>query len=170
MGRVEAWWQGLQDMRMPKGDVHMKLGFPACMLEHLTDSVMAAIHTRLLSRVLVAPTDELQLCGFSYSVDALLDGLYVAFSGFGGHLKDLLRIVVPAIRNPEFTKHIFKAEQRQSIVDMSGVQRMQPYQHAMMALDTGILSAAVSGRSSVFYVNSLLTGLHLLLSSLRVIS
>ena len=79
MGRVEAWWQGLQEMRMPKGDVHMKLGFPACMLGHLTDSVMAAIHTRLLSRVLVAPTDELQLCGFSYSVDALLDGLLCRF-------------------------------------------------------------------------------------------
>ena len=40
----------------------------------------------------------------------------------------------------------------------------------MMALDTGILSAAVSGKSSVFDANSLLTGLHLLLSSLRVTS
>ena len=80
MGRVEAWWQGMQEMRMPKGDVHMKLGFSACMLEHLTDSVMAAIHTRLLSRVLKAPTDGLQMCGFSYSVDASLDGLSVTFS------------------------------------------------------------------------------------------
>ena len=34
----------------------------------------------------------------------------------------------------------------------------------------GILSAAVSGRSSVLDVNSLLTGLHLLLTSLRVTS
>ena len=33
-----------------------------------------------------------------------------------------------------------------------------------------ILSAAVSGRSSVLNVNSLLTGLHLLLTSLRVTS
>ena len=23
MGRVEAWWQGVQELRMPKGDVHM---------------------------------------------------------------------------------------------------------------------------------------------------
>ena len=82
MGRVEAWWQGVQEMRMPKGDMHMKLGFSACMLEHLTDSVMAAIHTRLLSRVFEAPTDELQMCSFSYSVDTSLDGLYVAFSKF----------------------------------------------------------------------------------------
>ena len=74
-------------MRMPQGDVHMKFGFSACMLEHLIDSVMAAIHTRLLSRVLKAPTDELQMCGLSYSVDASLDGPYVAFSGFGEHLK-----------------------------------------------------------------------------------
>ena len=90
----------------------------------------------------------------SYWVDASLDGLYVAFSGFDEHLENLLRIVVPAIRNPEFTENIFKAERRQPIVDMSGVQQMQPYQHAMMALDTGILSTTVSGRSSVFYVNS----------------
>ena len=89
---------------------------------------------------------------------------------FGEHLEDLLRIVVPAIRNPEFTENFFKAEWRQPIVDMSGVQQMQPYQHTMMALDTGILSTAVSGRSSVFYVNSLLTGLQLLLTSLRVTS
>ena len=58
---------------------------------------------------------------------------------FGEHLEDLLRIVVPAIRNPEFTEDIFKAERRQSIVDMSGVHELQPYQHAMMALDTGII-------------------------------
>ena len=89
--------------------------------------------------------------------------------GFGEHLEDLLRIVVPAIRNPEFTEDIFKAERRQSIIDMSSVQQMPPYQHAML-LDTGILSAAVSGKSSVFDVNPLLTGLHLLLSNLRVSS
>uniref|UniRef100_A0A7S1AFQ0 Uncharacterized protein n=1 Tax=Noctiluca scintillans TaxID=2966 RepID=A0A7S1AFQ0_NOCSC len=136
MGRVEAWWQGMQEVRMPKGDVHMKLGFAADMLEHLNGSVMAAIHTRLLDRVLEAPTDELQMCGLSYSVDASLDGLYVAFSGFDEHLEDLLRIVVPAIRNPEFTEDVFEAERRQSLMDMSDVQQMQPYQHAMMALDT----------------------------------
>ena len=41
------------------------------MLEHLTDSVMAAIHNRLLNRVLEAPTDELQMCGLSYSVASI---------------------------------------------------------------------------------------------------
>ena len=61
MGRVEAWWHGMQDVRMPKGDMHIKLGFSACMLERLIDSVMAAIHTRLLSRVFEMPTDELQM-------------------------------------------------------------------------------------------------------------
>ena len=106
------------------------------------------------------------MCGFSYTPRWMA---FMSLSvGFGEHLEDLLRIVVPAIRNPEFTEDIFKAERRQSIVDMSGMQQMQPYQHAMMALDTGILSAAVSGKSSVFDVNSLLIGLHLLLSSLRV--
>ena len=29
MGRVEAWWQGMLEVRMPKGDGHMKLGFSA---------------------------------------------------------------------------------------------------------------------------------------------
>ena len=44
-------------------------------------------------------------------------------------------------------------------------------QHLLVFCDNlGILSAAVSGRSSVLDVNSLLTGLHLLLTSLRVTS
>ena len=114
----------LQEMLVPMGDVHMKFVFSACMLEHLTDSVIAAILTRLLSRVLEAPTVELQMCDFSDSMDASLDGLYVAFSEFSEHLEDLLRIVVPAIRNPEFTENVFKAERRQSIVDMRGVQQI----------------------------------------------
>ena len=44
-------------------------------------------------------------------------------------------------------------------------------QHLLVFCDNlGILSAAVSGRSSVLDVNCLLTGLHLLLTSLRVSS
>ena len=44
-------------------------------------------------------------------------------------------------------------------------------QHLLVFCDNlGILSAAVSGRSSVLDVNSVLTGLHLLLTSLRVTS
>ena len=66
----------LQEMLIPMGVVHMKFVFSACMLEHLTGSVIAAIHTR---RVLEAPTVELQMCDFSDLVDASLDGLYVAF-------------------------------------------------------------------------------------------
>ena len=108
---------------MPKSDVHMKLGFSASMLERLTDSVMTTIHTRLLNRVLEAPIDELQMCGLCYSVDASLDGLYVAFSGFDEHLEDLLRIVGPAIRNPEFTEDIFEAERRQSIMTIMACSR-----------------------------------------------
>ena len=62
---------------------------------------------------------------FSDSVDASLDGLYVAFGEFSEHLEDLLRIVVPAIRNPKFTENIFKAEWCQSIVDMNGIQQIR---------------------------------------------
>eukprot|EP00450_Noctiluca_scintillans_P027339 CAMPEP_0194534898 /NCGR_PEP_ID=MMETSP0253-20130528/73257_1 /TAXON_ID=2966 /ORGANISM="Noctiluca scintillans" /LENGTH=1001 /DNA_ID=CAMNT_0039380605 /DNA_START=46 /DNA_END=3048 /DNA_ORIENTATION=- len=135
-GRVALWWQGLNGVKMPQGDLEMKLSFSAAMVSNVTGSIMAGIHSRVVQRTLESATDELQTCGMSYSIFHGRDGVFVSFSGFDQHLEKLMDVVLPFVRMPNFTEDVFEAERRKALMDVSDVSAMQPYALAFQAMDT----------------------------------
>merc|ERR1719214_386233 len=73
-GRVEVWWQGMNAVQLPKGDVQLKLGFSSELTKSIEGVLFASLHSRLANRILEAPTDELQMCGLSFGISAAKDG------------------------------------------------------------------------------------------------
>merc|ERR1719387_1128452 len=134
-GRVAIWWQGMNEVQLPKAVVMMKLGFPVSMTKDITGNVLAAIHSRLVQRILEGPTDELQMCGVTYGVSGYRDALSVTFSGFDQHMESMMEIVLPTFRQPEFTEADFEAMRRQTQLDLADVSKSEPYRHAMSAYD-----------------------------------
>merc|ERR1719329_426821 len=60
--RVEAWWMGMGDVKLPKAIVTMKLGFPEGVVESVEERVLLSVHARLVRQTLEAPSDALQEC------------------------------------------------------------------------------------------------------------
>lgn len=134
-GRVEHWWLGLGEVRLPKAVILVKLGFPPSVMDRVEDAVLGALHARLVQLVLEEPSDALQTCGLSYSVSMQTDGLSVSFSGFDEHFLDLIQMVMHRLRQPGSSEGDFEKARRQLLLDLSDVTRLQPYQHAMEAFD-----------------------------------
>merc|ERR1740138_1412535 len=61
-GRVELWWLGMGEVKLPKGIVSMKLGFPTTVISRVEDAILAAMHVRLVNSALEEPSDALQTC------------------------------------------------------------------------------------------------------------
>lgn len=134
-GRTEAWWLGLGDIKLPKAIISIKLGFPTSIINRVEDSVLAAMHSRMVNMVLEQPTDAMQTCGVTYSVGSSKDGLSISFSGFDEHILELMKMVLPRVRNPESSDAQFEQAKRQFVLDLADVTKLQPYQHALEAFD-----------------------------------
>eukprot|EP00747_Dinoflagellata_sp_TGD_P181804 gnl/TRDRNA2_/TRDRNA2_35769_c0_seq1.p1 gnl/TRDRNA2_/TRDRNA2_35769_c0~~gnl/TRDRNA2_/TRDRNA2_35769_c0_seq1.p1 ORF type:complete len:1021 (+),score=241.79 gnl/TRDRNA2_/TRDRNA2_35769_c0_seq1:163-3225(+) len=134
---VELWWlgQGKDLVKLPKAIISMKLAFPESVLARVQDTVLSAMHVRLINMALEEPADALQMCGLSYSISAHNDGLGISFSGFDEHILELVKMVLPRLREPGNAKQDFEMVRRQLVLDLSDVTRMQPYQHALEAFE-----------------------------------
>jgi len=143
-GRVELWWLGLGPVKLPKAIVSMKIGFPRSVTSQVHDSVLAALHARIVQQVLEEPSDALQTCGLSYSVSTHNDGVALSFTGFDEHMLDLMLMVLPKVRAPGNTEAEFENARRQFLLDMSDVTKMQPYQHALDALEVVSIKDRIS--------------------------
>mmetsp|Transcript_23328 Transcript_23328/g.66415 ORF Transcript_23328/g.66415 Transcript_23328/m.66415 type:complete len:1027 (-) Transcript_23328:134-3214(-) len=134
-GRVELWWLGLGEVRLPKAVVSVKLGFPPSAMSGVRERVLASLHARLVQLVLEEPSDALQTCGLTYSVSAASDGMGISFMGFDEHFLDLVQMVMPRLRSPGSSEADFEKARRQLLLDLADVTRLQPYQHAMEAFE-----------------------------------
>jgi secreted Zn-dependent insulinase-like peptidase len=134
-GRVELWWLGMGEVKLPKAIVSLKLGFPPSAISRVEDAVLAALHVRLVNAALEEPSDALQTCGLSYAIDTHRDGLGITFSGFDEHLQELMAMVLPKVREPGSLQADFQMARRQLLLDVSDVTRQQPYSHAMEAFE-----------------------------------
>jgi len=134
-GRVEAWWLGLGDLPLPKAIIQLKIGFTPEIISSVEDSILAGMHTRIVQQVLEEPVDSLQMCGLSYSVSTQKDGVGVDFRGFDEHILELIKLVLPMVRRPEYSTSDFEMARRQLVLDLGDVTRSQPYQHALEAFE-----------------------------------
>jgi len=134
-GRVNVWWQGMNKVQLPKGDVQLKLGFPQQITKSIEGGLLAGIHSRIVNQLLEGPTDELQMCGVSYGIGSYDDGWQVSFSGFDQHLESMMKIVLPVVREPEFSDEQFESVRRQTLLDLQDISKQEPYHHAMEAFD-----------------------------------
>ena len=132
---MELWWLGRGSFDLPKAQVQVKLAYPRSVTRSAARSVLAAMHSRLVQMVLEEPSDAFQMCGLSYNVAAGHDGLSVSFFGFNEHLVELVRLVMPQVKNPDISTKEFEIVRRQMVLDLSDVTGQQPYQHAMEAFD-----------------------------------
>mmetsp|Transcript_25433 Transcript_25433/g.46173 ORF Transcript_25433/g.46173 Transcript_25433/m.46173 type:complete len:1008 (+) Transcript_25433:55-3078(+) len=132
---VELWWLGLGRFKVPKALIQMKLGYPRSAVQSASRHVLAAMHSRLVNMALEKPSDALQMCGLSYSVSSGEEGMSISFSGFDEHLIELVRLVLPVVRQPHNPSEEFEVARRQFILDVSDITKAQPYQHAMEAFD-----------------------------------
>ena len=141
---VELWWLGLGPFHLPKAQVQIKIAYPRAIMKSPARSVLAAMHSRLVQMVLEEPSDAFQMCGLSYSVVTGHDGLSISFFGFNEHLLQLMRLVMPRVRDPRVSETVFEIVRRQMVLDLSDVTSQQPYQHAMEAFDLVTVSDAHS--------------------------
>eukprot|EP00446_Apocalathium_sp_SHHI-4_P032660 CAMPEP_0177230770 /NCGR_PEP_ID=MMETSP0367-20130122/42401_1 /TAXON_ID=447022 ORGANISM="Scrippsiella hangoei-like, Strain SHHI-4" /NCGR_SAMPLE_ID=MMETSP0367 /ASSEMBLY_ACC=CAM_ASM_000362 /LENGTH=1017 /DNA_ID=CAMNT_0018681241 /DNA_START=38 /DNA_END=3091 /DNA_ORIENTATION=- len=134
--RAEGWWLGRGGVKLPKAIVNVKVGFPRSMLENIEDSVLAAMHARVVHSLLEQPADALQMCGLSFSVNSQNDGFGVTFSGFDEHMAQLMEMVLPRVKTPgPDSADAFEQARRQLLLDLSDTTKLQPYQHAMEAFE-----------------------------------
>jgi len=143
-GRVEMWWLGLGEVRLPKAIITMKVGFAPEIVKKAEDSVLSSMHVRLVQQALEESTDALQTCGLSYSVTAQNDGLSISFQGFDEHIVELIKMVLPSVRSLKVTEALFEMTRRQLLVDLADMTKLQPYQHALEAFEV----VTVKGRYS----------------------
>jgi len=98
--------------------------------------------------LLEQPADALQMCGLSYGLSAHADGFGVTFSGFDQHLAELVKLVLPYVRNPGSDIEVrFEQARRQLILDMMDTTSLQPYQHAMEAFEVVTMKGRFSRRA-----------------------
>lgn len=143
-GRVQLFWLGLGEVRLPKAVVSLKVGFPPAVTARADGAVLAAVHTRLVQLVLEESSDALQTCGLTYSISAGSDGLTVYFSGFDQHISELIALVLPRVRRVDHAEQHFEVVRRQLLIDLGDVTKSQPYQHALEAFEV----VTVRGRHS----------------------
>ena len=141
---MDLWWLGRGAFALPKAQVQIKLAYPRSATKSAARAVLAAMHSRLVQLVLEEPSDAFQMCGLSYGVTTGHDGLSISFFGFNEHLLQLIRLVIPKVRNPEVSQKEFEMARRQMVLDLSDVTGQQPYQHAMEAFDIVTVSDAHS--------------------------
>eukprot|EP00434_Breviolum_minutum_P026815 symbB.v1.2.023699.t1/scaffold2183.1/size166057/3 len=132
---LELWWLGRGGFLMPKAQVQIKVKHPRWLLASPTRAVLSSMHARLVNLVLEEPSDAFQMCGVSFSVASASDGLSLSFSGFNEHLLELLRLVMPKLRDPQASHQDFEMMRQQIILELEDVTSQQPYQHAMEALE-----------------------------------
>lgn len=134
-GRVQLFWLGMGEVKLPKAVISLKLGYPPSVTARASDTVLAAMHARLVQLVLEEPSDALQTCGLTYSVSTQSDGLTVYFSGFDQHFSELIALVLPQVRGVQAPEDHFEVVRRQLLSDLADVTKSQPYQHAMEAFE-----------------------------------
>jgi len=137
---LELWWLGRGGFLMPKAQVQIKVKHPRWLLASPTRAVLSSMHARLVNLVLEEPSDAFQMCGVSFSVASASDGLSLSFSGFNEHLLELLRLVMPKLRDPQASHQDFEMVRQQMILELEDVTSQQPYQHAMEALQVASVS------------------------------
>ncbi|CAK0861008.1 unnamed protein product, partial [Prorocentrum cordatum] len=143
-GRVQLFWLGLGEVRLPKAVISLKVGFPPAVTARADGAVLAAVHTRLVQLLLEESSDALQTCGVTYSISAGSDGITVYFSGFDQHISELIALVLPQVRKVDHPEQHFEVVRRQLLIDLGDVTKSQPYQHAMEAFEV----VTVRGRHS----------------------
>merc|ERR1719161_3524989 len=102
------------------------------------------MHSRLVYHILEVPTDDMLMCGISYSVAAQTDGLSISFGGFDQHIEALIAKVLPTVRKPEFKDEDFEMVRRDLIQGLSDVTSSQPYGHAQHAMEVVTVKGAFS--------------------------
>jgi len=137
-GGVDGWWLGMApNIRLPKASLQLKVHFPAAVRSGAEDAVLAALHARVVQRVLEQPTDMLATCGVSYTFADLSDGFELSFAGFDEHMADLVALVVPAVRDPGAdASWAFEQARRQYVLDLADVARLESHQHALEAFES----------------------------------
>eukprot|EP00931_Biecheleriopsis_adriatica_P097944 TRINITY_DN7182_c0_g1_i4.p1 TRINITY_DN7182_c0_g1~~TRINITY_DN7182_c0_g1_i4.p1 ORF type:complete len:1122 (-),score=344.81 TRINITY_DN7182_c0_g1_i4:23-3388(-) len=139
---VELWWLGLGRFELPKVKLQMKLGYPRHATKTAARGVLAAMHSRLVNMALEAKSDALLMCGMSYGIATGKDGMDISFSGFDEHIVELVRLVLPVVREPGNPSSEFEMARRQMALDLSDITRQQPYEHAMSAFDAVMVKGA----------------------------
>jgi len=134
--RMDGWWLGRGDVKLPKAMINMKVIYPESFEKTAQRTILAGMHARIVQLILEEPTDLMQTCGVFYSVAAHSGGLKLTFSGFDEHLSALATMVLPRVRRTgKEGAAVFEQVRRQMVLDLSDVTRMQPYEHAMEAFE-----------------------------------
>merc|ERR1719515_468748 len=81
------------------------------------------------------PADEMQMCGLGYGIAAYHDGVGVHFSGFDQHMEEMMKVVLPVVRDLQFEEKEFEAIRQQSLLALKDDSKAEPYQHAMQAFE-----------------------------------
>lgn len=153
--RVTGWWLGPGNIELPKAMIQMKIAFPASSERTADKAVLAAMHGRIVQRVLEQSADNLLTCGYHYSVSAAPEGFSVSFSGFDEHLDRLANLVLPKVRETGSEgEAVFDQVRRQLLLELSDVTQMQPYQHAMEAFEVVTIKGRFSRAEMVKEVSS----------------
>jgi insulysin len=143
-GRLQMWWMGMNDVKLPKTSINIKVGYPAALTRRVDGNVLASMHSRLVYHILEEPTDDMLMCGISYSVAAHTDGLAISFGGFDQHIEALIAAVLPTVRNPQFKEEDFEMVRRDLIQGLSDITKTQPYGHAQQAMEVVTVKGAFS--------------------------
>lgn len=143
-GRLQMWWMGMNAVKLPKTSINIKVGYPASLTKRVDGNVLASMHSRLVYHILEEPTDEMLMCGISYSVSAHTDGLSISFGGFDQHIEALIAAVLPTVRKPSFKDEDFEMVRRELVQQLSDITSSQPYGHAQQALEVVTVRGAFS--------------------------
>jgi insulysin len=143
-GRLHMWWMGMNAVKLPKASISIKVGYPAELTRRVDGNVLASMHSRIVYHILEEPTDDMLMCGMSYSVGAHTDGLAISFGGFDQHIESLIAAVLPTVRKPQFKDEDFEMVRRDMIQGLSDITRTQPYGHAQHAMEVVTVKGAFS--------------------------
>jgi len=134
--RVDGWWLGLGNVKLPKALIQLKVQYADSFEKTAQRTILAGMHARIVQLILEEPSDMLQTCGVGYNIAAHSGGLKLTFSGFDEYISELVALVLPRVRR---TGHegaaVFEQARRQMMLDLADVTKMQPYQHAMEAFE-----------------------------------
>jgi insulysin len=143
-GRLQMWWMGMNAVKLPKTTINIKVGYPSALTRRVDGNILASMHSRLVYHILEEPTDDMLMCGISYSVGAQTDGLSISFGGFDQHIEALIAAVLPTVRKPVFKDEDFEMVRRDLIQQLSDITSSQPYGHAQQALEVVTVKGSFS--------------------------
>lgn len=153
-GRLELWWLGMGNIKLPKVDIRMKLSFAKQTETTAAVAILANLHSRLVRLSLEESTDKLQSCGLSYSVASDEHSMSVSFYGFDQYVEELIKLVLPKVRQPSVTQEGFSSIREKMVLDLLDVTALQPYQHAMEAFNVLTTGSTFARKDLLSAVNS----------------